>query len=294
MLSLGQWMAVSGSAFSTGLGQQTSKGFSFLAGFFNVRLGYWWDSQVSPFQRRRHGKLPLGILEWMGLAASEAFPVQSYLLDEFLARFHGPAARQLWNLTDGGHFENTAVYELIRRRVSFIVFCDCGADDEFKFEDVSNLVRKARIDFEAEVTFLPRGEIKSLVPPDVAGCFGALEDFARDDAGHSHAHATLARIDYLDGKSPPGWLLLLKPSLMGDEPVDIREYAAKHPSFPQESTLDQFFDEAQWESYRKLGRLVAEKVFAAALATPQGTPPWRPVDLRAPKNGGVPAASVLS
>ena len=32
------------------------------------------------------------------------------------------------------------------------------------------------------------------------------------------------------------------------------------PSFPQQSTLDQWFDEAQFESYRKLGYLIGRQL----------------------------------
>ncbi|MBI2537923.1 MAG: hypothetical protein HYW06_13380, partial [Gemmatimonadetes bacterium] len=50
-------------------------------------------------------------------------------------------------------------------------------------------------------------------------------------------------------------------SLTGDEPVDVAQYQADHPRFPQETTLDQFFDEAQWESYRCLGEHIGSQVF---------------------------------
>ena len=44
-------------------------------------------------------------------------------------------------------------------------------------------------------------------------------------------------------------------------PVDLREYQKQHPAFPQEPTADQFFDEAQWESYRCLGYCVGRRIF---------------------------------
>jgi hypothetical protein len=57
-------------------------------------------------------------------------------------------------------------------------------------------------------------------------------------------------------------LLLIKPGITDDLPADLLNYQLKHPKFPHQSTLDQFFDEAQWESYRKLGELVASSMFA--------------------------------
>ena len=47
----------------------------------------------------------------------------------------------------------------------------------------------------------------------------------------------------------------------GREPVDLLEYHTSHPNFPHETTVDQFFDEAQWESYRRLGEYIAEVLF---------------------------------
>ncbi|HEX3064979.1 MAG TPA: hypothetical protein VHQ39_05830, partial [Dongiaceae bacterium] len=53
----------------------------------------------------------------------------------------------------------------------------------------------------------------------------------------------------------------MKPGLYGSEPRDVLNYAATHPDFPHEPTSDQWFDESQYESYRRLGRYVAKKLF---------------------------------
>jgi hypothetical protein len=64
-----------------------------------------------------------------------------------------------WFLSDGGHFENTGVHALLAEKTEFIVVADCGADPDYRFGDLENLVRKARIDFGAEIVFLkPRGK----------------------------------------------------------------------------------------------------------------------------------------
>jgi hypothetical protein len=85
--------------------------------------------------------------------------------------------------------------------------------------------------------------------------------------GFSLAHAALAKIRYArlenEAEPPPGWMIVIKPTLTGDEPADVLHYHGEHPTFPHESTADQFFDEAQWESYRKLGEHIATKLFQA-------------------------------
>jgi hypothetical protein len=280
-LSLGAWTAISGAAFTTGLGHQTSLSLSLLLGLANIRLGYWWDSHVEPYHRE-----DLRRRENLGPLLNTIFPVQSHLFQEFFARFYGPHRRR-WYLSDGGHFENTACYELLRRRVPFIVVCDDGRDLNYTFEDLGGLVRKARIDFGAEIRLLTRPEIEELVDARVAPLIATPGEFVKrgdsgDRPGLSSAccsgHALLAWVHY-DGEASPGSLIVfLKPSLTGDEPLDVLHYRQQHSEFPQESTVDQYFDEAQWESYRKLGEHVGMRLFAK-VDYPTG---WCPGDLRRP------------
>jgi hypothetical protein len=276
MLPLGSWVGISGAAFSTGSGMRTSLGLSLLAGIGNVRLGRWWDSGVV---RAQGGKAGLRLEAFL----ARVFPVQTYVLDEFLARFPGTARRH-WYLSDGGHFENMGGYELIRRRARLVVIVDGEQDQDYTFEGLANLVRKARLDFGAEIEFLSEVELNDFVDESVRPVFGSLDQLRRgrwekisvpepkgprwklveaDPKGSSLAHAALARITYSPSSGPgDGLLLYIKPTLDGDEPADLVEYHHNHHNFPHEPTLDQFFDEAQWESYRKLGYHIARKLFA--------------------------------
>lgn len=290
-LSLATWVSVSGAAVAPGLGARTSLGFSLLLTVFNVRLGYWWNSLIHPKQRRAKqagGDEPRW-LEWFGEIIAWLFPVQTYLFYELLGRFYGPN-RQHWYLTDGGHFENTGAYELIRRRVPFSIVCDCGEDADFDFADVANLVRKARTDFNAEITFLRAEKVEGL-PATVHPYFGVPADFSplfvqdangrtvRGSTNKPRPCAMLARVDY-DGRAgtnaPEGVIMFLKPTLGGAEAEDILHYAQEHVTFPHESTADQFFDEAQWESYRLLGESIADRLFTAQ---PSSATEWTPASL---------------
>jgi len=53
-------------------------------------------------------------------------------------------------------------------------------------------------------------------------------------------------------------LVLVKPNTSDALPVDLANFKANHPRFPQETTADQFFSEAQWESYFRLGQSLGE------------------------------------
>jgi hypothetical protein len=191
-----------------------------------------------------------------------------HLLQELTGHFYGPAIKR-WYLSDGGHFENTAAYELLRRRVPHIIVCDSGCDPDYVFEDLGNLVRKARIDFGAEVEFFDADMLQGKhVPKEICDLIGTPEEFRRD-AGLAKSNeepkrvkhnALVAQVKFPDGAS--SFMLFLKPGVEGDEPLDVLEYQRGHLAFPNESTADQYFDEAQWESYRRLGEHISHKVFA--------------------------------
>ncbi|HEX3127314.1 MAG TPA: hypothetical protein VH394_08295 [Thermoanaerobaculia bacterium] len=274
-LTVGTWVGISGAAFSTGTGYRTSLGLSLLAGLANVRIGRWWNSGV------RRGRRPHTLLStWMESALAKIFPVQIYLLDEFFARFPGTARRH-WYLTDGGHFENMGGYELIRRRLPRIIIVDAEQDTDSTFEGLASLVLKARLDFGAEIELLDEKGLENLKEekdPWLQAllarkpCLGTLDQLRRgrwednklveaDRNGKSLAHAALARVSYRFPEQEPSWLLYIKPTLTGDEPADVVKYHSAHADFPHESTGDQFFDESQWESYRKLGEHIGSLLF---------------------------------
>lgn len=276
-LTVGRWMGISGAAVSPGMGQRTARAFSLLCGAFNARLGYWWDGGVPP--ARRYGQS--GLASWAVRPFRFLFAVQFHLLDEFLAHFPGTATRH-WYLSDGGHFENLGLYELIRRRLPFLIAVDAGADPDTGLGDLENLVRLARVDFGTDVRFLSEGELRGLgLGPLVdEGALGPLDGLRRgrwegtslEEAsrrGFSRCHAALARLAYpADGAGAPtqGWMLYIKPTLLqprgdsGDLPLDVYAYHDQHPDFPHESTGDQFFPEAQWESYRSLGEHIGHRL----------------------------------
>ena len=283
--TLGNWTGMSGAAAATGMGFRTSLGVSLLTGLFNVRLGYWWDSGIESrtSSTKCSSRIGNGLSTWL--------PLQSYLIDEFMSRFHG-TARRLWYLSDGGNFENLGGYELIRRRLPLIVIIDAAADPDYDFDDLAGLVRKARLDFNAEIEFLEPDRIKTElkdrcnvdIMDSVLNWYGPLEQLRRGKRAdepsplakgqrnlyfkspkttrYSFKHAAFARVRYLDSETPNSFLILIKPTMVGDEPADVLRYHSSHPSFPHESTAEQFFDEAQWESYRRLGQHIAEKLFA--------------------------------
>lgn len=226
---LSSWLAISGAAASTGMGSLTSPGLAFLLFFFGARLGYWSENllpsaEVIPGMPAQKTSL------WDRF--STVFAPAGFLFGEMFARFPGLGS-QKWFLSDGGHFENTAVYPLLKRRVPIIVVTDCGADPKYKFEDMENLVRKAQIDYQTEITFYDFS-----ASPLIS--FGNQNQMQPCTASPP---LLMARIEYPDDL--PGVLIVAKPHWLENMPLDTASYADRNADFPQQSTADQFFDEAQ-------------------------------------------------
>jgi choline dehydrogenase-like flavoprotein len=263
-LSLRQWIGISGAAVGPGQGMNTKLGTALLFGLANLRTGYWWDSGVS--KSARDGFPQLTFLRRLLFLIPRVFLTQSLLISECLARYPGPWARY-WYLSDGGFFENLAAYELIRRRVPRMIVCDGSADPSYQFDDLANLLRKARIDFDAEIIPFDLATQGAGIPAEIREYLGTLEDLKptmdRDGniIGSSKKHATLFWVCYQTEPKRPSLLLYLKASITGNESVDVLNYHATHPEFPHESTGDQFFDEEQWESYRQLGDHIGSTLF---------------------------------
>jgi hypothetical protein len=118
-----------------------------------------------------------------------------------------------------------------------------------------------RIDFGAEVEFIAPEHIGDDVAPDLKPLLGTPESI---DPEAADACLVLARIRYRSGAV--GTLLVVKPRRLNHLPFDVVAYADRNAAFPQQSTGDQFFDEAQWESYQRLGHLIGARLTPAAIA----------------------------
>jgi hypothetical protein len=162
------------------------------------------------------------------------------------------------SLSDGGHFEDLGLYEMVRRRCRFILVCDAGADPQYGFKDLGNAIRKIRIDFGIPIVFTDRVYI---LPKQASG--QAASDQAR--------YCAVAEIRYgaVDASGVTGTLIYVKPSICEmpppPTPFDVSNYARFSRDFPHESTADQWFNETQFESYRALGE---DAVTAIALTKP--------------------------
>ncbi|HZP06694.1 MAG TPA: hypothetical protein VFB43_17480 [Terracidiphilus sp.] len=245
-------VAISGAAVNPNQGYNSNPALAFLMTFFNVRLGWWISNPRKTNAWQAEGNRP-----------TPAFALW-YLLKELFGSANDRS--KYVNLSDGGHFENMGLYELVRRRCKYIIVCDAEEDPEMKFCGIGNAVNRCRSDFGAEIDL-------------------DLRPLQIQDDGFSQTHCVVGTIRYPppqqvhggeagqhageDPKLYEGTILYIKSSLVGDEPTDLIAYKLQHDAFPQDSTANQWFQETQFESYRRLGHHIAMTAIRPALQPDQ-------------------------
>jgi hypothetical protein len=282
-------MAVSGAAVNPnagpgGEGVTRQPVLSVLMGLLNLRLGYWVRNPKrgpgtdGPGGTRTVAANPGSRIDWV-----KPNPIFPGMLESF-GRFDLNEYARYLLLTDGGHFENMGLYELVRRRLKLIIVCDATADPDFKFTDLSNAIQKVRADFGAIIdidaeqlaTLTPRRRTKTAradTPGDAtdqstAGPSTAQRPFLivpiRYSVGLVEAPAkAVAEQGKPRGKDPEhevGTLILLKATPFEGMSADLFSYRSEHPRFPNQGTTDQFFDERQFDAYRELGYMTAYRM----------------------------------
>jgi len=233
-LYLGTAMGISGAAASPNMGFYTSTPVAFLMTVFNVRLGQWLGNPRHVRTWRRPSPV------W-GL---------TYLVRELFAGTTDDAAYVY--LSDGGHFDNMGLYELVKRRCGLIIVCDAEADGRYEYRGLGEAIRKCRIDMGIDIDL----DVTGITPPK---------------AGEpSKEHCAVGTIHYenADLNAPTGTIVYFKASLTGDESTDVKDYKDAHDAFPHESTIDQWFSESQFESYRNLGYHAVIASTTPSTATP--------------------------
>lgn len=219
---LGTALAISGAAATPNMGYHSSPTLTFLMTVFNVRLG-WWAGNT------RHK------ITWQLSGPGRML----YLLKELFGRTDDES--RFVYLSDGGHFENLGLYELVRRKCRYIIAGDGGCDPDYSFGDLGNAIQKCRRDLGAEILI----DVNKLRPK------------GKDDR-FCEQHYSVGKIKYSDGSE--GTLLYLKSSLTKNDRRDVQSFAKEDGAFPHDATADQFFNETRFESFRALGEDVFTSV----------------------------------
>jgi len=253
-------LAISGAAAASAMGYVTFFAQAYMMTLLNIRLGLWltnpnehgkaWREYVSN-ENDEDGKRDYK--EYLEKLEKRAhwYP---YLGDEM--RGATSERCKMVNLTDGGHTgDNGALYPLFQRRCEVIIAGDASRDRNFTFRDLFRVIHQVKTDLDIKVDI----DISDLKPKQQDG----------QDIRYSQSHFALGKITYPADKErglpkENGWLLYFKPAMTEESPSTLKHYAEMHKGeFPHVSTLDQFFDEEQFEAYRHLGELSVERTLGA-------------------------------
>ncbi len=231
-ITLGTAIAISGAAASPNMGFYSQPALGFLMTVFDVRLGWWLGNP--------------GKKHWASGSPNVGF---YWLLRELFGSTDDDS--EFIYLSDGGHFENLAVYELVRRRCKLIVACDASCDPGYAFGDLHNAMERCRSDFGVDISF---PELAPLRP---------LPDPADPQCRRAKAHFAVGKIRYNpESHLDDGTIIYIKPTLVEGDPRDVLAYAQTDKTFPHDSTANQWFDESHFESYRALGESAGEAACA--------------------------------
>ncbi|WDD97482.1 hypothetical protein [Thalassomonas actiniarum] len=250
-LTLATAMSISGAALNpqagvSGIGKTTTPLVSYLLTFFGMRLGYWALNPRHTTEKDQKRK-PNYIRPGTGN----------------LFNFGHEEDSDFVELSDGGHFDNTALYELVRRRLPVIILSDGSADPDAHYDDFGNAVERIRVDFGVRIRF-PDPEFNLWgMSPGSAALRPEQSDKKTDSNIIGEQEDQLAQRGYAIGdivyptvgenKAFVGKLVYIKATLVNKLPRDLYAYKAANPEYPNQPTSDQFFDERQFESYRELG-----------------------------------------
>jgi hypothetical protein len=241
-ISLATSVAISGAAASPNMGyMMTSPVVRFIMALFNVRLGFWLGNpgvagsgDTSTFNQTTFDR---------DSPTQSVRPIFAEALG--LTNDHSPYVY----LSDGGHFDNFGLYEMVLRRCRFIVVSDASTDPDYCFESLAYSIRQIRVDFGVPIEMGPMHFGREPNEKNKYCAIGTIRYSCVDKHDPSHEDA-----DY------DGVLIYIKPSLDGCEPADVLNYHKAHDAFPQDTIVDQWFSESQFESYRMLGSHMIEKI----------------------------------
>lgn len=248
-ISLGTAAAISGAFVSPNMGyMMSSPVVRFIMTLFNVRFG-WWLGNPGPAGERRKRTYDL---------SSPRLSVRPILAEAF-GQINDKSPYVY--LSDGGHFENLGLYEMVLRRCRFIVVSDASTDADYSFQSLAMSIRQIRVDLGVPI------EIRDM---SIGNPSESLK--GKYCAVGLIRYSCVDRDPELDKRSKDedfdGILIYIKPSLIGGEPRDVINYGQGSPDFPQEIIVDQWFSEAQFESYRILGSHIIDRICAGSDRNP--------------------------
>lgn len=257
-ISLGTSVAISGAFVSPNMGyMMTSPIVRFLMTLFNVRFGWWLGNPGAAGDKTYWTERIVAAFRnvFFSKQSGKPFELKSPLLSvkpivqEAFGKTNDKAPYVY--LSDGGHFENLGLYEMVLRRCRFIVVSDASSDAGYSFDSLAQSIRQIRVDLGIPIDI----QEMSIIPPsqDLRGKYCAIGKIR-------YSCVDWKRGSGLHQEDFDGILVYIKASMIGNEPRDVINYEQSSNDFPQEIIVDQWFSESQFESYRALGSHIIDAI----------------------------------
>ena len=275
-------VAISGAAIASAMGR-ASRWYGTLLAVTGVRLGTWLPNPVF----LGHWNDAITDDRWT-LPAIPNVRRLSYLVREVLG-IHQFSDRMV-QVTDGGHYDNLGLIELLRRRCRSIYCIDASGDSPPTATTLEQALTVARAELGVEIHFsetmldLVPSSGPPLEPNDTFASLNAR--LAKDSVvvvDFTYPEESGVGDDPDDPDERKGILIFAKTVITADMEYDLLSYAARNAVFPRDSTGDQFFDDGKFCAYRALGRALGKR--AKAVAESLTTPPPAPAPAPAPMVG---------
>ena len=255
-LTLPAAVSISGAAISPEMGKMTRAPLRALLALGNVRLGVWVPN-------------PARVCKDRGRSNRRLFPYAPrmlYLLREMFGYDH--ASSRFLYVTDGGHYENLGLVELLRKRCTKIICIDASGEQIDSFGTIFDAMRLANSELQVD--------------------FSSFDPTVMGPAAHEPELVETAYVEgkftYNDGVS--GQITVVKAGVPTDAPAELLDYRKSNPAFPYDTTLDQFFDADRFDAYRRLGAFCTDKALSPAGDDgPPAAPPASETRPEAPTNG---------
>lgn len=250
-------VAVSGAAFASAMGSQTMFMERLLA-LSNVRLGTWVPNPLYLAELATYG--PDRIMPRLPRVRR-----LRYQLQELVGRYSDTTPLLL--CTDGGHFDNLGLVEMLRLRCRTIYVIDASGDTPPLATTLAQAMTLAYEDLGVTITFDDEGQNLLDLVPGSARPISPEAPMASLNARFSATCVVRGRIEYPEPVtfSPgtpadtTGTIIYVKASLTPDMPYELLSYALREKAFPRQATFDQWFDHAQFDAYRALGHHLGTK-----------------------------------
>jgi len=244
-------VAISGAAFASAMGR-FGRWYQVILAVSGARLGAWLPNPVFISAVRQARDDDGRVIDWT-LPGLPRIRRATYLLRE-LFNIH-PRQERLLQVTDGGHYENLGIVELMRRRCTTIYCIDGGGDSPPTAPGLAQAIALAETELGVRVEltdpfFAEPGAGLPLVPDVPLAKLNATLSKEPVITGTIHYPAASG----LPEGSRTGTLYLARALLWPEMPYSLLSYAAQHPVFPHDSTSDQWFDDGQFTAYTQLGR----------------------------------------